>query len=207
MAELIEIHPTHPQLRLLRKVVGVLARGGVIVYPTDSCYALGCAIGHKQALDRIRRLRKLDDKHHFTLVCRDLSELSNYAVVDNACYRLLRSYTPGAYTFLLKATREVPRRMQHPNRRTIGLRIPEHTVTQALLEVIEQPLMSTSLILPDSDSPLIEPHAIVDCIGSQVDLIIDGGACHLEPTSVIDLVNGYPEVVRAGAGDISDFIN
>jgi tRNA threonylcarbamoyl adenosine modification protein (Sua5/YciO/YrdC/YwlC family) len=180
----------------------MLNGGSLIVYPTDSCYALGCLIGNKGAMERIRRIRKVDDKHHFTLVCRDLSEISVYAKVDNIAYRLLKARTPGPYTFLLKATHEVPRRLQAPKRNTIGLRVPDHTVTQALLAQLGQPLMSSTLLLPDFDLPMTDPLEMREKLEHEVELIIDGGFCGIEPTTVIDLINGSPRVVRQGKGEV-----
>lgn len=206
MSQFFQIHPENPQGHLIREAVAVIRRGGVVVYPTDSAYALGCQMGNKQAIERIRRIRQLDEKHNLTLVCRDLSELSTYAQFDNATFRLLKNYTPGPYTFILKATNEVPRRLQHPQRKTIGLRVPNHLVTQALLEVLDEPLISTTLQLPNASSPIIEPEAARDLLGHQVDLIIDGGACGLESTTVIDLVDGIPRIVRQGKGDVTPFL-
>lgn len=205
MSQFFAIHPDNPQSRLLRQAVTIIQGGGLIVYPTDSGYALGCRLGHKGALERIRRLRQLDKEHNMTLVCRDLSELSTYAKVSNSVFRLLKAFTPGAYTFILQATREVPRRMLHPSRRTLGLRIPDNQIALSLLDHLEEPLMSTTLILPEADFPLCEPEAIRDILGSQVDLIIDGGHCGHEPTSVIDLTQEKPTVIRAGKGNIEPF--
>lgn len=206
MAQYFKIHPDNPQAHLLQKAVEIINQGGVVVYPTDSSYALACRIGEKTALDRIRQIRQLNDKHHFTLVCRDLSELAVYAKVDNATYRILKSHTPGPYTFLLRATHEVPKRLQHPSRKTIGLRIPANKIAQALLEVLDEPLMSTTLILPSSDLPLIEAEAIKDILGKRVDLIIDGGFCGAELTSLIDLLESIPKILRQGKGDITPFL-
>ncbi len=205
MAQYFEIHPENPQQRLILQAVEILNRGGVIAYPTDSSYALGCHIGDKQALDRIRTIRRVDAKHNFTLVCRDLSELSTYAKVENNVYRLLKHFTPGAYTFILKATSEVPRRLQHPKRKTIGLRVPDNTITLALLEQLNQPLMSSTLILPDEEQPLSDPHDIREQLEHQVDLVIDGGFCGQEATTVVDMVSGAPEVIRRGKGDPEPF--
>jgi tRNA threonylcarbamoyl adenosine modification protein (Sua5/YciO/YrdC/YwlC family) len=205
MAQYFEIHPENPQQRLIHQAVEILNQGGVIAYPTDSSYALGCHIGDKQALDRIRSIRRVDTKHNFTLVCRDLSELSTYAKVENTVYRLLKHYTPGAYTFILKATGEVPRRLQNPKRKTIGLRVPDNNITLALLEQLNQPLMSSTLILPDEEQPLSDPHEIRVQLEHQVDLVIDGGYCGLEATTVVDMVSGTPEVIRRGKGDPEPF--
>lgn len=205
MAQYFEIHPENPQQRLIYQAVEILNQGGVIVYPTDSSYALGCHIGDKQALNRIRSIRRVDARHNFTLVCRDLSELSTYAKVENSVYRLLKHYTPGAYTFILKATGEVPRRLQNPKRKTIGLRVPNNNITLALLEQLGQPIMSSTLILPDDEQPLSEPHDIREQLEHQVDLVIDGGFCGLEATTVVDIVNGVPEIIRRGKGDAVPF--
>ena len=205
MAQYFEIHPDNPQQRLINQAVEIINRGGVIVYPTDSSYALGCLLGDKQALDRIRVIRRVDTRHNFTLVCRDLSELSIYAKVENNVYRLLKHFTPGAYTFILKATGEVPRRLQNPKRKTIGIRVPDNNISLALLEQLDQPLMSSTLILPGDGQPLSDPLDIRDKLGNQVDLIIDGGFCGLEATTVVDMVSGAPEVVRKGKGDPEPF--
>ncbi|MFW2440763.1 MAG: L-threonylcarbamoyladenylate synthase [Arenicellales bacterium] len=205
MAQYFEIHPENPQQRLIHQAVEILNQGGVIAYPTDSSYALGCNIGDKQALDRIRSIRRVDARHNFTLVCRDLSELSTYAKVENTVYRLLKHYTPGAYTFILKATGEVPRRLQNPKRKTIGIRVPDNNITLALLEQLNQPLMSSTLILPDEEQPLSDPHEIREQLEHQVDLVIDGGFCGLEATTVVDLVSGAPVIVRQGKGDPRPF--
>jgi len=200
MTQYLSIHPTHPQTRLLQQAVKVIEDGGLVVYPTDSCYALGCHLGDKEALERMRQLRAVDAKHNFTLMCRDLSEIGTYSQVDNSMFRLLRSYTPGAFTFILKATREVPRRLQTPKRKTIGLRIPEHPIALGLLEQLGQPLMSTTLILPGDPLPMTEADEIRTRLRQQVDLIIDGGSCGVEPTTVIDLVDGRYEILRQGKG-------
>ncbi len=205
MSEFIQIHPSNPEDRNIKQVVSVLLAGGVIVYPTDSTYALGCHIGDKSALDRIRRIRQLGDKHNFTLVCKDLSSLASYAQVHNSAYRILKAYTPGPYTFILKATPEVPRRLMHPKRKTIGLRVPDNAIAQAILQKIGEPIMSTSLILPDEEERLLDPYEMRSKIGKLVDLIVDGGACGFEPTTMIDLVEGVPEVLRAGKGDPEPF--
>jgi tRNA threonylcarbamoyl adenosine modification protein (Sua5/YciO/YrdC/YwlC family) len=205
MSQLFAVHPDNPQPRLIQQAVAILNAGGVIVYPTDSAYALGCRLGDKQALESIRRIRKLDEDHNFTLVCRDLSELGSYAKVDNAVYRLLRHATPGPYTFILEATRDVPRRLLHPKRKTIGLRVPAHHISQAILEALGEPLMSVTMILPGDEFPLTDPYDIRERLQHEVDLVIDGGFCGLEPTSVVDLTENPPRIRRRGLGDVSDF--
>jgi tRNA threonylcarbamoyl adenosine modification protein (Sua5/YciO/YrdC/YwlC family) len=204
MSQYLTIHPSNPQERLIKQAVKVIQEGGLVVYPTDSCYALGCHLGDKDAIERMRRLRQVDAKHNFTLMCRDLSELGTYSQVDNSMFRLLRSYTPGAFTFILKATREVPRRLQTPKRKTIGLRIPENPITLALLEQLNQPLMSTTLILPDDPLPMTEADEIRARLGKQVDLIIDGGSCGVEPTTVVDMVDGRYKILRQGKGQFKN---
>ncbi|MBI5450765.1 MAG: threonylcarbamoyl-AMP synthase [Gammaproteobacteria bacterium] len=199
----LTLHPDNPQARLINQLVSVIRDGGVIAYPTDSCYALGCHIGDKDALDRIRSIRQLDDHHNFTLVCQDLSELATYARVGNSEFRLLKGCTPGPYTFILTATKEVPRRLQHPKRKTIGLRVPEHPITQALLQALAEPLMSVTLILPGDQLPMTDAEEIRERIGKQVDVIIDGGPCSHEPTSVIDLTGEAPLVIRHGRGEVA----
>ena len=203
MTQFLTIHPTHPQPRLIAQAAALVKSGAVIVYPTDSCYALGCHIGDKAAAERLRAIRQVDDTHHFTLVCRDLSEIANFAKVDNIQYRMLKAATPGAYTFILEASREVPRRLAHAKRRSIGLRVPEHVIAQALLTALDEPLLSTTLILPNVEDPLNDAEEIRQRLGRQVDLIIDGGACGLVPTSVIDMTGDTPRVVRAGAGSLA----
>ena len=205
MTQILEIHPENPQLRLIRQVVEVLRRGGVIIYPTDSAYALGCHIQDKAALQRIIRLRNLDDKHNFTLVCRDLSEIANYAKVNNSDYRLLKAFTPGAYTFILQATSEVPRLMLHPKRKTVGIRVPDHPVVSALLGELNEPLLSSTLILPGETEPMADIDAIRDTLTRQVDLVVDSGFCGLEATTVVSLVEGVPEVLRRGKADPTPF--
>lgn len=205
MAQYFEIHPDNPQQRLINQAVEILHKGGVIAYPTDSSYALGCQIGDKQALDRIRRIRQVSKSHNFTLVCRDLSEVGVYAKVSNNVYRMLKHYTPGPYTFILEATGEVPRRLLNPKRKTIGLRVPDNPISLALLNELEEPLMSSTLIMPDTKRPLVDPYEIRDQLEHQVDLVIDGGFCELEPTTVVDLVSGVPELVRVGKGDPDPF--
>ncbi len=203
MSQYFQIHPDNPQKRLLHQAVEIVRSGGIIVYPTDSSYAIGCLLDDKSAMERIQRIRRLNDRHNFTLVCRDLSEISHYAQVDNINYRLLKTLTPGAYTFVLKATKEVPRRLQNPRRKTIGLRIPDHVVTQAFLQELGEPLVSSTLILPDEDLPLTDPYQIRVYLEHQVELVMDGGFCGHEPTTVIDLTGERPEVLREGKGDIS----
>jgi tRNA threonylcarbamoyl adenosine modification protein (Sua5/YciO/YrdC/YwlC family) len=205
VSQFFQVHPDNPQARLVRQAVDIIRDGGVIVYPTDSAYAIGCQLGNKAALDRIRRIRRLDANHNFTLVCRDLSELATYARVDNTQYRLLRNNTPGPYTFILKATSEVPRRLMHAKRKTVGLRVPENPIAQALLADLGEPLMSVTLILPGDELPLIDPYEIRDALEHDVDLVIDGGYCGMEPTSVIDLADEVPLVLRVGKGDIAPF--
>lgn len=205
MSQFFQIHPDNPQARLVRQAVDILRAGGVIVYPTDSAYAIGCRIGDKAALDRIRRIRRLDARHNFTLVCRDLSEIATYARVDNAIYRLLRHNTPGPYTFILRATSEVPRRLMHPKRRTVGLRVPDNVVAQALLADLDEPLMSVTLIMPGDELPLIDPYEIREVLEHDVDLVIDGGYCGMEATTVVDLADDVPMVLRAGKGDTAPF--
>lgn len=205
MSQFFQIHPDNPQVRLIKQAVEIIHRGGVVAYPTDSAYALGCHLGDKAALERIRRIRKLDDSHNFTLVCRDLSELGTYARVDNTAFRLIRTHTPGPYTFILKATDEVPRRLLHPKRRTIGLRVPENRIALDLLEALGEPLMSVTLILPGDESPLTDPFEIRERLEHDVDLVIDGGVCGAEPTTIIDLADDTAVVVRQGRGDSSAF--
>ena len=205
MSQFFAIHPDNPQSRLLRQAALIIQEGGVVVYPTDSGYAFGCHLGRKKALDRIRALRQLEKNHNMTLVCRDLSQLGTYAKFSTPSYRLLKAFTPGAYTFILNATHEVPRLMLHPKRRTLGLRVPDNTIALALLECLEAPLMSTTLILPGAQAPLIEPEAIRDLLGERVDLIIDAGTCSHDPTTVIDLTGDYPVIIREGKGDPNPF--
>ena len=205
MSQLLELHPKNPQLRLLRLAAEAVRGGGVIVYPTDSCYALGCALGDKAAMERIARIRETDKDHHFTLVCRDLSEIARYARVENWQYRLLKSCTPGPYTFILEATREVPRRLQNPKRRTIGLRVPDHPVPLLLLEALGEPLMSSTLSLPGDAYPLTDATDIYARLKHQVDIVLDGGNCGLEPTTIVDLAGAAPVVVRVGKGDVARF--
>ena len=205
MSQFFQIHPDNPQVRLINQAVDIVRAGGVIVYPTDSAYALGCHIGDKAALDRIRRIRKLDKDHNFTLVCKDLSELAGYARVDNRVYRLLRNNTPGPYTFILQATSEVPRRLKHPKRKTIGLRVPDNVIALDLLAALGEPLMSVTLIMPGDEFPMTDPYDISQTLEHEVDLVIDGGFCGLEPTTVIDLSDDVPVIAREGKGDITPF--
>jgi tRNA threonylcarbamoyl adenosine modification protein (Sua5/YciO/YrdC/YwlC family) len=205
MSMFFQIHPDNPQQRLIDQAVDIIKRGGVIVYPTDSGYALGCHLGDKSAMERIRNIRQVDAKHNFTLVCRDLSEIATYAKVENEAYRLIKNHTPGPYTFILKATKEVPKRLQHPKRKTIGLRVPDNRIAQALLERLGEPLMSSTLIMPGEDMPLTDPYDIRDTLDHVLDLIIDGGYCGFEPTTVVDLTEDVPEVARQGLGSIEAF--
>lgn len=206
MTQVLEIHPENPQLRLVRLAVECLKKGGIIAFPTDSAYALGCQLGNKAAADRIRRIRQVDADHNFTLVCRDLSELATYARVDNSVFRLLKAHTPGAYTFILEATNEVPRRLQHPKRNTIGLRVPDNKITQTILEELQEPLMSVTLILPGDRQPQSDPSLIKEALHGRVDMIIDGGASSLDPTSILDLTDGTAVVLREGKGDVAAFL-
>ena len=206
MAKLIEVHPKDPQPRRVSQIVDIIRGGGLIAYPTDSSYAFGCHIGDKRAIDRIHRIRRTDKNHNFTLVCRDLSEISIYARVDNWAYRLVKSMTPGPYTFVLKATREVPKRLQNPKRRTIGMRVPDHPLVRAVLDELGEPIMSSTLALPGDDMPLTDPVDIEERIGHEIDAIVDAGSTGIEPTSVIDLTGGVPEVLRVGRGDVSAFL-
>ena len=200
MSHYLEIHPDNPQKRFIKQSVDIIHKGGVIVYPTDSSYALGCHIGDKNALERLRRIRKMDAKHNLTLVCRDLAEIATYAKIENADYRLLKSLTPGPYTFILPATGEVPRRLMHPKRRHIGIRVMDHPVVNALLDELGQPLMSCTLIMPGEEFPVTDAEDIRAQLEKHVDLIIDGGHCGIEPTTVIRLTDGIPEVQREGKG-------
>lgn len=201
----MSIHSENPQERLIAKAVDSLRRGGVMIYPTDSVYAIGCHIGDKSALERIRFIRQLDKNHNFTLVCRDLSELGTYARVENSAFRLLKSKTPGPFTFILNATSEVPKRLQHPKRKTIGIRVPNSAIVKALLEELREPIMSVTLTMPDDQYPLTDPYEIKQLMNHHVDVIIDGGYCGLEPTTVIDLTDHRPQLLRQGAGDFSAF--
>lgn len=206
MGQLIEIHPDNPQPRRIAEVVRAVIDGGLVVYPTDSSYALGARIGDKSALERLRRLRRLEKNHLFTLVCRDLSEIASHARVANQNYRWLRALTPGPYTFILPATKHVPKRLQHPRRRTIGIRVPTHPVCRALLEALGEPLISTTMQLPGQSEPMTEPYEIHEAVESQVEIVIDSGPGGRIPTSVLDLTGPAPEVVRVGLGDVSHFL-
>jgi len=203
MTQFFSIHPDNPQPRLIRQAAEIVRNGGVIVYPTDSSYALGCHLGDKDAAMRIRAIRGVDDSHHMTLVCRDLADISHYAKVDNRQFRLLKANTPGGYTFILEATREVPKRLQHPKRKTIGLRVPDHPVVLALLMELGEPLLSSTLILPGEELPLCDPDEIRDKLGSRVDVILESGACSLEMTTVVDLSGDEPVLIREGRGDVA----
>jgi tRNA threonylcarbamoyl adenosine modification protein (Sua5/YciO/YrdC/YwlC family) len=205
MSQFFTIHLDNPQPRLIKQAAELVRKGGVIVYPTDSGYALGCHLGDKDAVARIRKIRAVDDKHHMTLVCRDLSEIAHYSRVDNVQFRLLKSNTPGSYTFILDATKEVPKRLQHPKRNTVGLRIPDHPVALALLQELGEPLLSSSLILPGEEMTMHDAEAIRELLDHQVDLVIDGGPVGLEPTTVIDLTGPTPLLLRRGKGDITPF--
>jgi tRNA threonylcarbamoyl adenosine modification protein (Sua5/YciO/YrdC/YwlC family) len=205
MAQFFQIHPDNPQQRLIRQAVDVVRHGGIIVYPTDSGYALGCDMSNKKAKDRIRQIRRVDDSHVFTLVCRDLSEISTYAKINNTYYRLLKSLTPGPYTFIFKATKEVPRMLQNPKRKSIGIRIPDNRIALALLEELDAPLSSSTLILPGDNIPLTDPYEMRQLLEHQVDLIIDGGYCGIDPTTVVNLEEESPQVLRVGLGDPAVF--
>jgi tRNA threonylcarbamoyl adenosine modification protein (Sua5/YciO/YrdC/YwlC family) len=202
VAEYLEIHPQNPQVRLIRKAVDIVRQGGVIAYPTDSCYALGCHVGDKDALERIRRIREADKHHNFTLVCRNLAEIGRYALVDNAQFRLLKAHTPGPFTFLLPATRETPKRLQHPKRRTIGIRIPDHPVPHLIMAELDEPIMTSTLLLPGDTEPLTDGEQIRERLDHVLDAVIDGGHCDTEPTTVLDMSVSPPVVLRQGKGRI-----
>jgi tRNA threonylcarbamoyl adenosine modification protein (Sua5/YciO/YrdC/YwlC family) len=201
MGEIVSIHPQNPQQRLLQPVVDVIHRGGVVAYPTDSIYALGCHIGDKQAMDRIRTIRCLDKHHNFTLICRDLSELATYARVDNVAFRALKASTPGPFTFVLIASSEVPRRLMHPKRKTIGIRVPDNPIVKAMLDSLQEPMMSVTLMMPEDEYPMTDAYEINQHLGSRVDVVIDGGFCGMEPTTVVDMTADTPTILRQGAGD------
>lgn len=203
MSQFFSIHPQTPQLRLIKRAAEIIRAGGIVVYPTDSCYALGCHIGDKSAMERLRTIRGVDARHHFALVCRDLSELATYARVDNKQFRLLKAVTPGSYVFILEATRELPKRLQHPKRRTIGLRIPDHPVVDALLAELGEPILSSTLLLPGDELPHTDAAEIRERLEHQVDLILDGGSCGIMPTTVVDLTGPAPVVTRAGKGSVA----
>ncbi len=206
MAQFFHIHPDNPQARLINQAADILKQGGVVVYPTDCSYSIGCHLGDKNALDRIRTIRQLSPKHHFTLMCRDLKDLGYYAHVDNSAYRLLKSITPGPFTFILRASKEVPRRLMHPKRKTIGMRVPENQIVQDLLQALGEPIMTTTLLLPGETTAMTDPHDIYDAVESRVDLIIDGGYGELELTTVLDMVEGHPQLIRQGKGDVVDLL-
>src|SRR4051812_39745732 len=205
MARYLDVHPENPQPRLISQIVELVRGGGLIAYPTDSCYALGCQLGNREGLDRIREIRRLDGKHHFTLICADFAQLGQFVRVDNAVFRLVKASTPGSYTFILPATREVPRRLMHPRKHTVGVRIPRHTVTQALLEELGEPLLSSTLLLPGHDEPMTQGWDIKERLDHAVDAVVDAGECGTEPTTVVDLSGPEPELLRRGAGDPSRF--
>ncbi|WGM22552.1 L-threonylcarbamoyladenylate synthase [Paenarthrobacter sp. OM7] len=205
MARFFDVHPEDPQPRAIGQVVSMLQGGGLIAYPTDSCYALGAQIGNREALDRIRTIRQLDDKHHFTLVCKDFAQMGQFVMLDNDIFRSIKAVTPGSYTFILPATREVPKRLLHPKKKTVGVRIPDHRVVQALLAELGEPLLSSTLLLPDEEEPLTQGWEIKELLDNQVDGVIDAGDTGSEPTTVIDFSSGVAEVVRSGMGDTSRF--
>jgi tRNA threonylcarbamoyl adenosine modification protein (Sua5/YciO/YrdC/YwlC family) len=205
MARYHDVHPENPQPRIIGQVADLIRGGGLVAYPTDSCYALGIQLGNQDGLDRIRQIRHLDDRHHFTLICRDFAQLGQFVQISNSVFRLVKASTPGSYTFILPATREVPRRMLHPKKRTVGVRVPRHTVTQALLAELGEPLVSSTLVLPGDDEPMTQGWEIKERLDHQVDAVLDAGDCGMEPTTVIDLSGPEPEILRRGAGDVSRF--
>ncbi|TQM78857.1 tRNA threonylcarbamoyl adenosine modification protein (Sua5/YciO/YrdC/YwlC family) [Saccharothrix saharensis] len=205
MARYFDVHPVNPQRRSIDQAVELIRSDGLIAYPTDSCYALGCRLGNKAGLDRIRQIRHLDDRHHFTLMCRDFSQLGQFVHVDNAVFRAIKAATPGSYTFILPATTEVPRRLMHPKKKTVGARIPDHPVAQALLDRLGEPLLSSTLLLPDQEEPLVHGWDIKERLDHVIDAVLDAGDCGTEPTTVVDFSQGEPEIVRHGAGDPSRF--
>ncbi|HZM75724.1 MAG TPA: L-threonylcarbamoyladenylate synthase [Candidatus Limnocylindrales bacterium] len=207
MARYFDMHPHDPQPRSVSQVVEIVREGGLIAYPTDSCYALGCAVGNREGIERIRQIRKLDDKHHLTLVCRDFAQLGQYVHVSNAVFRLVKSATPGPFTFILPATKEVPRRLWHPRKRTVGVRIPRHVVAHALLERLGEPLVSTTLLLPGDEEPMTQGWEIKERLDHQIEAVVDSGECDTTPTTVIDLSEDEPEVLRVGAGDPAPFLS
>lgn len=206
MSQFFQIHPENPQHRLILQATEIVRKGGVMAYPTDSAYALGCRLGDKDALERIRRIRQLDAKHNFTLMCKDLSEIATYAKVSNQAYRSLKAHSPGPYTFILTATNEVPRRILHRKRRTVGIRVPDNAIALALLQALDEPLLSVTLRMPGDEYPLMDPREIRDMLESQIELVIDGGFCGIEATTVVDLLEDVPRVVREGRGSIDDFV-
>ena len=203
MAQFFQIHPDNPQPRLIKQAVDIIRQGGLVAYPTDSAYALGCHIGDKLALERIRAIRQLNNEHNFTLVCRDLSEVATYAKVDNQVFRLLKGYTPGAFTFILEATSETPRRLKHPKRKTIGIRIPDNRIAMALLDELGEPMMTSTLMLPNDDLPLTDPYDIRSLLEHHLELVIDGGFCGMEATTVVELMGENPEIARQGCGQFA----
>lgn len=205
MTQRFDIHPENPQLRLVKQATYRLREGALAVYPTDSCYAFGCTLGNRHAAKEIARIRQTGREHNFTLVCRDLSEIATYARIENRTYRILKAHTPGPYTMILRATADVPRRLQNPKRKTIGIRVPDHPVTMAILEELGEPIMSSTLLLPDFDLPLNDPEEILECLDGEVDLVIASGSCGVEPTTVVDLTGDYPKVLRQGKGDVHGF--
>jgi len=205
MAKYLDVHPVNPQKRAIDQAVRILQEDGLIAYPTDSCYALGCRLGNKDGIDRIREIRKLDDKHHFTLMCENFAQLGQFVVVDNAVFRAVKASTPGHYTFILPATKEVPRRMMHPKKKTVGARIPDHVVTQALLEAMGEPMLTSTLLLPDEAEPLVQGWEIKERLDHAVDAVLDSGECGTTPTTVVDFSSGEAEIIRYGAGDPARF--
>jgi tRNA threonylcarbamoyl adenosine modification protein (Sua5/YciO/YrdC/YwlC family) len=205
MAKYFDVHPVNPQPRSVRQVIGIVQDDGLVVYPTDSCFALGCRIGNKAGLDRIKAIRRLDDKHHFTLMCQDFAQLGQFVQVNNSVFRAIKAATPGSYTFILKATREVPRRLMHPKKKTVGVRIPDHVTAQTLVAELGEPLLSTTLLLPGDEDPMTQGWEIKERLDSDVDAVIDSGDCGVEPTTVVDFSGDEPEIVRRGAGDTSRF--
>jgi tRNA threonylcarbamoyl adenosine modification protein (Sua5/YciO/YrdC/YwlC family) len=205
MARYFDVHPENPQKRALGQVVGLVREGGLIAYPTDSCFALGCALGNKDGIDRIRSIRQLDDRHHFTLVCQDFAQLGQFVHISNAVFRSIKAATPGSYTFILPATKEVPRRLLHPKKKTVGVRIPDHVVARALVEELGEPLLSSTLLLPDQEEPMTQGWEIKELLDHQVDAVVDSGDCGTEPTTVIDFSEDFPEIIRVGAGDPRPF--
>ena len=205
MSQYFAVHPTHPQPRLIAQAAAIIRDGGVIAYPTDSCYAVGCRIGDKEAMQRLRVIRKIDDKHHLTLMCRDLSEIAAYAQVDNVQYRLLKKVTPGSYTFILRASREVPRRLLHPRRKTIGVRVPDHAVAHALLAALDEPILSATLILPGDATALNDGEEIRVRLEHVLDLVLDAGSCGIQATTMVDLTGAAPQLLRQGRGSVEPF--